>query len=124
MSHDTTRKHDGMIDPSAPVQHRRQRGRTRLVILAVGTIVIAGTIGWCFLPSRSSTQFGAMTTEADVRAVRALSERDKKEIAVLAWGWTVRHAFQALRSSEFRQCIRSLKISRRQRINRFIDDQD
>jgi hypothetical protein len=124
MSDDTTRKQGGMTDASAAaVRHRRQRKRTWLIILSIGVIVIAATIGWRFLPS-SSTQFGPITTEADVRAVRALSERDKKEIASLAREWTARHAFRALRSGEFRQCIRSLKISRQQRINRFIDDHD
>ncbi len=124
MPDDTKTKQDRMADASAvAVRHRRQRRRAWLIILAIGAIVISATVGWRFLPS-SSTQFGAITTEADMRAVRALSERDKKEIAALLRGFTVRHGLQALRRGEFRQCIRSLNTSRKQRINRFIDDHD
>jgi len=54
----------------------------------------------------------------------SLSERDKKEISALLRGFTVRHGFQAFWKGEFRQCMRSLMISRKQRINRFIDDHD
>ena len=82
-------------------------------MMALVAIVISATIVWHFLlPSVA----GGMPS--------GLSEGDKKEIAALLRGFTVRHGFQALRRGEFRQCIRSLKISRQQRINRFIDDHD
>jgi hypothetical protein len=114
MSDDTTAKQDGTTDAnSAAGRHRRQLRRARLIMLALAAIMISATIAWHFLLPSST---GGMSS--------GLSERDKKEIASLLRGFTIRHGFQALRMGEFRQCIRSLKISRKQRINRFIDDHD
>src|SRR5437667_11007587 len=103
MSDDTTVKQDGTTDANiAAVRHRQQRRRARLIMLAFAAIVISATIAWHFLlPSSTGGMPGG------------LSERDKKEIAALLRGFTVRHGFQALRSGEFQQCIRSLKISRK-----------
>jgi len=82
-------------------------------MLALAAITISATVAWHFLlPSNTGEMPGG------------LSERDKKEIAALLRGFTVGHGFQALRRGEFRQCLRSLKISRQQRIDRFIDDRD
>jgi hypothetical protein len=114
MSDDPTATQDGTTDANIEgVRHRRHLRRTRFIMLAVAVIVISATVAWHFLlPSSTGGMPGG------------LSERDKKEIAALLRGFTVGHGFQALRRGEFRQCLRSLKISRQQRINRFIDDHD
>ena len=114
MPDDSTATQDGTTDANiAAVRYRRHLGRTRLIMLALAAIAISATVAWHFLlPSNTGEMPGG------------LSERDKKEIAALLRGFTVGHGFQALRRGEFRQCLRSLKISRQQRINRFIDDHD
>ena len=115
MANETT-KQDGMIDANADaaaIRRGRPRKRNWLIVLSIGALVIAAAVVWRFLlPSR-----------ADEMPL-SLSERDKKEIAGLLRGWTVRHAVRALFKGEFRLCVRSLKISRQQRINRFIDGRD
>ena len=82
-------------------------------MLALAAVVIAAMLAWQFLLPSST---GGMLDD--------LSARDKEEIAALLRGFTVRHGFKALLKGEFRQCLRSVKISRKQRINRFIDDRD
>ena len=94
------------------VQHRHHRWRIRFIMLAIATTVVIALLAWHFLLPGNSGMPGS------------LSERDKKEIAALLRGFTIRHGFQAFWKGEFRQCIRSLRISRQQRVNRFIDDQD
>ena len=114
MSNDTTARHDRTADGDiAAVPQRRQSRRTRFILLAFAAVVMAIAFVWHFLLPKSMEGMPS-----------GLSEHDKKEIAALLRGFTVRHGLQALWRGEFRQCVRSLRLSRKQRINRFIDDHD
>lgn len=97
----------GAISPRHPLK------RVRLVLFVVAASLFAVIIGWRFLVPEN---------KANVPA--ELPESDKREIVALLRGFTVRHAFGALGQGNVREFVRCMKISRQQRINRFIDDHD
>ncbi len=113
MSNIMTAKHYGTGEGDIAVVPQRRQDRRARFVLALAAIGLVVALAWHFLLPENTEGMPD-----------GLSEHDKKEIAGLLRGWTVRHGFQALRRGEIRQCLRSLNISRKQRINRFIDDRD
>lgn len=101
-------------ESSGEVARRRRRiKRSRFLLIGLAALGLALWISWRFL-----------LPESPESAPGELTKRDRKEIAQLCRGHTLRFAARRLRSGEFGWFVRSARVLFQQKIDRLIDDRD
>ena len=91
--------------------HYLVHGRFLLILVAV--LAVGVLLLWhCLLPDNPTPIPGSLT------------ERDKQRIGALCRRYTLRYSLDKLRSGEFGWFFRSVQVLFKQKIDRFIDDED